>query len=223
MAWTPPARHSPIPRTPPVTDMPLRAHGLNCTLTPAAEPSSTQKMLEQVLAAIAAHGFETSQDRLVEMNIKPGVEADQGEGDDWPAVRRRILDARILVIATPIWLGQPSSIAKRAFERLNAFLSEIDDNGCYPTFGRVAVTAVVGNEDGAHHVHAEAHQALADVGFTIPAGGHPYWVGEAMGSTDFQDLDETPDNVADTIRTIASNAAHLAKLLDDRPYPAPLG
>ena len=202
--------------------MPLRAYGLNCTLTPGEEPSSTQKMLDQVLDAIGSHGFETSHDRLVELDIKPGVTADEGDGDDWPAVRRRILDARILVVATPIWMGQPSSITKRVFERLNAFLGEIDDKGCYPTFGRVAVTAVVGNEDGAHHVHAEAHQALADLGFTIPAGGHPYWVGEAMGSTDFKDLEKTPDNVAQTIRTVASNAAHLAKLLKDRPYPSPL-
>ncbi|NLB58629.1 MAG: flavodoxin family protein [Gammaproteobacteria bacterium] len=203
--------------------MPPSAYGLNCTLTPAAEPSSTQKMLDQVLAAIASHGFETSHERLVDLDIKPGVKADEGDGDDWPGVRKKILDARILVLATPIWMGQPSSITKRVFERLNAFLGEIDDDGRYPTFGRVAVTAVVGNEDGAHHVHAEAHQALADVGFTIPAAAHPYWVGEAMGSVDFKDLDKTPDKVAETIRTVASNAAHLAKLLKEQPYPAPKG
>ena len=203
--------------------MPPRAYGLNCTLTPAPEQSSTQKMLDQVLKAIAGHGFQTSHDRLVDLDIKPGVKADEGDGDDWPDVRKKILDARILVLATPIWMGQPSSITKRVFERLNAFLGEIDDDGCYPTFGRVAVTAVVGNEDGAHHVHAEAHQALADVGFTIPAAGHPYWVGEAMGSVDFKDLDKTPDKVAETIRTVASNAAHLAKLLQEHPYPAPKG
>ena len=203
--------------------MPPSAYGLNCTLTPAAEPSSTQKMLDQFLAAIASHGFETSHERLVDLDIKPGVKADEGDGDDWPGVRKKILDARILVLATPIWMGQPSSITKRVFERLNAFLGEIDDDGRYPTFGRVAVTAVVGNEDGAHHVHAEAHQALADVGFTIPAAAHPYWVGEAMGSVDFKDLDKTPDKVAETIRTVASNAAHLSKLLKEQPYPAPKG
>ena len=203
--------------------MPPSAYGLNCTLTPAAEPSSTQKMLDQVLAAIASHGFETSHERLVDLDIKPGVKADEGDGDDWPGVRKKILDARILVLATPIWMGQPSSITKRVFERLNAVLGEIGDDGRYPTFGRVAVTAVVGNEDGAHHVHAEAHQALADVGFTIPAAAHPYWVGEAMGSVDFKDLDKTPDKVAETIRTVASNAAHLAKLLNEQPYPAPKG
>lgn len=203
--------------------MPPRAFGLNCTLTPSPAPSSTQKMLDQVLEAIAGYGFETGHARLVDLDIKPGVEADEGGGDDWPGIRRRILDARILVLATPIWMGQPSSIAKRVFERLNAFLGEIGDDGRYPTFGRVAVTAVVGNEDGAHHVHAESHQALADVGFTIPAAAHPYWVGEAMGSVDYKDLDETPDKVAQTIRTVACNAAHLAKVLEDQPYPAPKG
>ena len=201
--------------------MPPCAYGLNCTLTPAPEPSSTQEMLDDVLEAIAGYGFRTSHDRLVGLDIKPGVKADEGDGDDWPDVRKKILDARILVLATPIWMGQPSSIAKRVFERLNAFLGEIDDDGRYPTFGRVAVTAVVGNEDGAHHVHAEAHQALADVGFTIPAAAHPYWVGEAMGSVDYQDLDSIPDKVAQTIRTVAANAVHLARLLEEHPYPAP--
>ena len=129
------------------------------------------------------------------------------------------MDAQILVIATPIWMGHPSSIAQRVLERLDAVLGEIGDDGRYPTFGKVAIPAVVGNEDGAHHVHAQLCQGLVDVGFTIPAGSPPYWVGEAMGSTDFKDLEATPDKVRETIRTIASNAAHLARLLAERPYP----
>ncbi len=110
-------------------------------------------------------------------------------------------------------------MAERVLERMDAFLDEIDDQGRYPTFGKVAIAAVVGNEDGAHHVCAEFFQALADVGFTIPGGAHPYWVGEAMGSTDYADLPRTPTNVAGAIRTIAGNAAHLARLLRGAPYP----
>jgi len=118
-------------------------------------------------------------------------------------------------------MGQPSSVCHRVLERMDAFLDEIDKQGRYPTFGRVAVVAVVGNEDGAHHVTAELYQALADVGFTIPGGSSAYWVGEAMGSVNYIDLDRTPKKLASTIKTLASNAAHLAALLKAKPYPAP--
>jgi multimeric flavodoxin WrbA len=89
-------------------------------------------------------------------------------------------------------MGQPSSVAKRAMERMDAFLEETDDEGRMVSYGRVAAVAVVGNEDGAHHVSAEVYQALNDVGFTIPANAVAYWVGEAMGSVNFVDLDAVP-------------------------------
>ena len=201
--------------------MALRAYGLNCTLKSGDESSSTQKLLDQMLRALGKHDVETASDRVANFNVKPGVTADEGDGDEWPQLRKRIMEADILVVATPIWMGQPSSVCKRVLERLDAVLSEIDDDGRYPTFGKVAVAAVVGNEDGAHHCCAEIYQALTDVGFTIPGASPPYWVGEAMGSTDYQDLERTPKKVAETIRTIASNAAHLAQLLKDSPYPKP--
>ena len=199
--------------------MSLTAFGLNCTLKSGNAPSSTQRMLDQVLEALGRHDVRTSSARVVDFDVKPGVRADEGDGDQWPELRTRIMDAQILVIATPIWMGHPSSIAQRVLERLDAVLGEIGDDGRYPTFGKVAIPAVVGNEDGAHHVHAQLCQGLVDVGFTIPGGSPPYWVGEAMGSTDFKDLEATPDKVRETIRTIASNAAHLARLLAERPYP----
>ncbi len=201
--------------------MALHAFGLNCTLKAGEEPSSTQKLLDQLLRAIARHGPATSHARVANFNVKPGVKADEGDGDEWPKLRKQVMDAQILVLATPIWMGQPSSIAKRVVERMDAFLDEIDKQGRYPTFGKVAVCAVVGNEDGAHHVCAEVYQALTDVGFTIPGGSPPYWVGEAMGSVDYKDLDRTPKKLGDTIKTIASNAVHLATLLQSKPYPAP--
>jgi multimeric flavodoxin WrbA len=199
--------------------MDLRAFGLNCTLKASPAGSSTQKMLDLLLASIAKHGVATSHARVVDHDVKPGVTADEGDGDAWPGLRRQIMDAQIFVLATPIWLGQPSSVAKRVLERLDAVLGEIGDDGRYPTFGKVAIVGVVGNEDGAHHVCAEVYQALTDVGFTVPAGSGAYWVGEAMGSTDFKDLDEVPDKVGKTISTLAGNAVHLARLLQQSPYP----
>ncbi|MEG3192552.1 flavodoxin family protein [Lysobacter sp. D1-1-M9] len=197
----------------------LSAYGLNCTLKGGPAESSTQKMLDQVLQAIAGHGARTASDRAVDHDIKPGVRSDEGAGDAWPMLRQRVLASDIFVLATPIWLGQPSSVCKRVLERMDAFLGETDDRSRYPSYGRVAAVCVVGNEDGAHHVCAELYQALADVGFTIPAAGAVYWVGEAMHSTDFKDLDKTPDKVASTIKMLASNATHLAGLLKQQTYP----
>ena len=199
----------------------LSAFGMNCTLKSGPKRSSTQKLLDQILHAMTKYDVEVSSVRVADHNVKTGVKADEGEGDEWPALRRSVLEANILVMASPIWMGQPSSVCKRVLERMDAFLDEIDKQGRYPTFGRVAVVAVVGNEDGAHHVTAELYQALADVGFTIPGGSSAYWVGEAMGSKNYVDLDRTPKKVASTIKTLASNSAHLAALLKNNPYPAP--
>jgi multimeric flavodoxin WrbA len=201
--------------------MSLAAFGLNCTLKSGPKPSSTQKLLDQMLKALAGHGVSTSSERAVDHDIKPGVSADEGDGDGWPPLLQRIMDAQILVIATPIWMGQPSSVSKRILERLDAVLDDIDAKGRYPTFGKVAIVGVVGNEDGAHHVTAELYQALADVGFSIPGGSSAYWVGEAMGKVDYKDLSRTPKKLVQTIKTQASNAAHLARLLDKTPYPGP--
>lgn len=199
--------------------MTLKAFALNCTLKRGGEPSSTHLMLTKVLEALRPHGIEGEIVRAVDHDIRAGVTSDEGEGDAWPTLRKKIVDADILILGTPVWLGQPSSVAKRVLERLDAFLGETDDRGRMPSFGRVAVAAVVGNEDGAHHCHAEIFQALNDVGFTIPAGAGTYWVGEAMGKVDFKDLKSTPEKVEQTNRMLAANAAHLARLLKQDGYP----
>ncbi len=199
--------------------MPLTAIALNCTLKPGKEKSSTDKLLGEVLGELKGHKISGESVRVADLNIEPGVTSDEGAGDDWPGLRAKILAADILVLGTPIWLGQPSSVAKRVLERMDAFLSETDDHKRMPSFGKVAVVAVVGNEDGAHHCHAEIFQALSDVGFTIPAGAGTYWVGQAMGKVDYKDLKQPYDKTVQTSRMLASNAAHLAKLLSAARYP----
>ncbi|PXY36896.1 flavodoxin [Prauserella flavalba] len=198
----------------------MRALALACSLKPSAERSSSQLIAEQVLGELRSHGVEGEVVRVVDHDIKPGVEADMGDGDEWPRLRERIAEADILLISTPTWVGHMSSVAQRVLERLDAELSETDDEGRPSMFGKVAVTAVVGNEDGAHKITADLYQALADTGFTIPAQGGTYWNNEAMNPTDYQDLDETPKAVASTNATLARNAAHLARLLRADQYPA---
>ena len=199
--------------------MRLKALAFNCTLKPSSAPSSTEKLLREMLQALEQYETEGDVVRAVDFNIKPGVKSDEGEGDDWPALRERVLAADILLLGSPIWLGQPSSVSKRVLERMDAFLGEKDDRGRMPSYGKVAVAVVTGNEDGAHHVGAEFQQALTEVGFTIPAGGVTYWVGEAMHGTDYKDLKAPPEVVTNWTKMLASNTAHLSRLLQRENYP----
>ncbi|HKU92451.1 MAG TPA: flavodoxin family protein [Sphingomicrobium sp.] len=201
--------------------MPLSAIALNCTLKRSGgEPSSTDKMIGVIAAELRKRGVEVRDTiRVADHDVKPGVTSDEGNGDAWPDIRKRILDCDMLIFGTPIWLGQPSSLAKRVLERMDAFFSETDDNGRMPSFGKIAVVGIVGNEDGAHHVTAELLQALNDTGWTIAAQAACYWVGEAMHKTDFKDLPKVPDNVQGLAGILAADAVHLANLLQRHPYP----
>ena len=201
--------------------MGLKALALNCTLKPeGGEPSSTDAMIAVLKKAFAGQGVGLTETvRVSALDIRPGVTSDEGDGDQWPGLREKILAHDILLFGGPIWLGQISSIAKRVLERMDAFLDETDERGRMPSYGKVAVAAIVGNEDGAHGSSAQLFQALNDVGWTIPAVAACYWVGEAMGSTDFRDLKRTPEKVEETARMVAGNAAHLAALLKANPYP----
>jgi multimeric flavodoxin WrbA len=199
----------------------LSCLALNCTLEPEG-PSSTELLLRQVLAQLARLGATGEVVRVAALDVRPGVTSKaQGPGDDWPALRQLVLDADIVLLGTPVWMGNPSSVCRRVLERMDGFLSETDDEGRMVTFGKVAGVVVVGNEDGAHNVIAQCYQGLADVGFSFPTNAATYWVGEAMGSVDYKDLDGVPEKVADTTAMMATNVAHLARLLRDHPFPPP--
>lgn len=201
--------------------MPLKALALNCTLkADSRQESSTDAMIAVLTKAFSKNDVTVSETvRVAALDIRPGVSSDEGDGDAWPGLREKILAHDIVIFGGPIWMGQISSIAKRVLERMDAFLSETDDEGRMPSYGKVAVAAIVGNEDGAHFCSAQLFQALNDVGWTIPAVAACYWVGEAMGSVDFKDLGETPEAVMKTAEMVAGNAAHLASLLQSSPYP----
>lgn len=199
---------------------PLTATAINCSLSAKGRASSTDAMIAVLAEHFAALGVTVADPiRIAAHNVKWGVSSNQGPDDDWPKIREQILAADILIFGTPIWMGQASSVAKLVMERMDAFLSETDDRGRMPSYSKVAVTAIVGNEDGAHNVSAQIFQALNDVGWTIPAVAACYWVGEAMGSTDFKDLEHRPRKVTETAKMVAANAAHLARLLKQAPYP----
>lgn len=201
--------------------MPLLAQPINCTLkSQPGEDSSTDAMIALLAKEFTALDVKVAPTiRIASHHVPPGVTSDEGDGDEWPDIRAKILKADILVFGTPIWMGQAGSVAKRALERMDAFLDETDEAGRMPSYSKVAIAAIVGNEDGAHAASAQIFQSLNDVGWTIPAVAACYWVGEAMGSVDFKDLKTTPEKVAKTAKMVASNATHLAGLLKAKPFP----
>ena len=141
---------------------PIKALAINCTLKRSPTESSTDLICSHLREAYGNHDVELEVIRAVDHRILEGVTTDEGDGDEWPAINEKVLDARILVLATPIWMGNPSSVCRKVLERLDALLSETDDEGRLVAFGRVGAALTVGNEDGAHNVGAQVFQGLND-------------------------------------------------------------
>ena len=201
--------------------MPLHALVLNCTLKRSPEASNTEALAGVLRDALEAGGVACEMLRVVDHDVLPGVSSDEGEGDEWPAIRNRILASEILVLATPTWFGQPSSVVKRVLERMDAMLSETDEDGLPVAFNRVAGFVVTGNEDGAHHVIAELAQAVNDIGYTVPAQAWTYWnKGPGPGPT-YLETDEGHEWSARTARTAAGNLIAVAEALASHPLPKP--
>jgi multimeric flavodoxin WrbA len=196
---------------------------LNCTLKPSPAESNTEALANVVAQALGDHGVDVEHVRVVDHDVRPGVSSDEGDGDEWPAIREMILGAQILVIASPTWLGQPSSVAKRVLERMDAMLSEQDDEGRPVAFNRVAGVVVTGNEDGAHHVISEITGALIDIGFTVPGQSWTYWNRGPGPGPSFLEEEEGREWSRSTGVAAASNLAAVARALADKPVPAPPG
>lgn len=197
----------------------MRALVLNCTLKPSPEVSNTEALARVLMDEWGCAGIETELIRLVDLNIKPGVKTDEGDGDDWPKVHEKIYACDILLIATPTWLGQMSSVAKRALERMDAILSETDEENRTAVMGKVAGVVVTGNEDGAHHIVATVAQPLIDIGFTVPGQSWTYWhLGPGPGP-DYTDTPKAHDYSDRVGRNAARNLAFVARALSGVDFP----
>ena len=199
----------------------MKALLINCTLKPSPEQSNTEALAEVVADALRGEGVDVASVRVVDHSIPPGVETKMGEGDEWPAIHDQILDSEILIFATPTWLARPSSIAQRVLERMDAMLSETDDDERPVAYNRVAGVVVTGNEDGAHHVISEVSGALGDIGFTIPGQAWTYWNKGPGPGEDYSETEEGREWSHSTGRAAASNLLASARALEAKPIPAP--
>ena len=199
----------------------MKATILNCTLKPSPATSNTEALARVVMGALSERDVEVELIRIVDHDVKPGVSSDEGDGDAWPGIRARILGSEILVIAAPTWLGHPSSVAQQVLERLDAMISETDDEGRPVAYNRVAGVVVTGNEDGAHHVVSEISGALIDIGFTIPGQAWTYWNRGPGPGPSYLDTEEGHDWSHSTGEAAAANLVAAARALAANPIPKP--
>jgi multimeric flavodoxin WrbA len=196
---------------------------LNCTLKPSPAESNTEALAKVVVKALEGQGVTTELVRVADYDVRPGVSSDEGDGDQWPRLRAKVLEAEILVMASPTWLGMMSSVAKRVLERMDAMLSETDDQERPVAYNRVAGVVVTGNEDGAHHVINEIAGALGDIGFTIPGQAWTYWNKGPGPGPSYTETDEGHEWSASTGEAAAGNLVAVARALQATPMPPPAG
>jgi multimeric flavodoxin WrbA len=200
----------------------LRAVYINCTLNPSPAPSHTQTLMNTSIALMRRLGVAVEEFRAVDHHLAPGVYPDMTEHgadrDDWPAIQDRVMAANVLVIGTPIWLGDKSSVCTRVIERLYAYSSMLNDEGQYAYYGRVGGCLVTGNEDGVKHCSMNILYSLQHLGYVIPPQADAGWIGEVGPGPSYGDDGIGFDNDFTNRNTtfMTWNLLHLARMLKDR-------
>jgi multimeric flavodoxin WrbA len=201
----------------------LKATFLNCTLKKSPKVSSTQALIDKVIALMAPMGVQCEVVRVVDHHVPFGITSDQGAGDEWPAILRKLRASDIIVIGTPIWFGVRGSVTQLVIERLDGTYQERDARGQYPLYGKVAGVIVAGNDDGAHDAAATTLFNLVQLGCMVPPSADCYWVGEAGPGPSY--LDAGGDRHLHTNRTaryLAHNTVWFARLLREHRIPTDL-
>jgi multimeric flavodoxin WrbA len=200
----------------------LSAVFINTSLKRSSETSHTQTLMDVAIAIMEAQGVRTTTLRAADLDIPPGVQPDMTEhgrdSDGWPTVQKQVMAANILVIGTPIWLGDKSSICTRVIERLYGYSGRLNDKGQWAYYGRVGGCIVTGNEDGIKHCAMNILYSLQHLGYVIPPQADAGWIGEAGPGPSYGDegkvgLDN--DFTRRNITFMAWNLMHMARMLKD--------
>jgi multimeric flavodoxin WrbA len=200
----------------------LRAVYINCTLKRSPEPSNTQGLMDIAIEIMRRNGVEVSNIRAIDHAIASGVYEDMTEHgwkqDDWPGIQQQVMDADILVLGSPIWLGEKSSVCTRVVERLYGYSGNLNEDGQWAYYGRVGGCLITGNEDGIKHCAMNILYSLQHLGFTIPPQSDAGWIGEAGPGPSYLDPEEgglENDFTNRNTTFMAWNLMHLAQMLKD--------
>lgn len=201
----------------------LSALFVNCTLKRSPEVSNTEGLAKISMGILEANGVRTEMIRALDHDLATGVWPDMTEhgwdADEWPAVFDKVMTADILVLCTPIWLGEKSSVCTQVIERLYGNSHLLNEAGQYRYYGRVGGCLVTGNEDGVKHCAMNVLYSLQHLGYTIPPQADAGWIGEAGPGPSY--LDEGsggPENDFTNRNTtfMTWNLMHLARMLKDQ-------
>ncbi|WP_062321302.1 flavodoxin family protein [Halolactibacillus sp. JCM 19043] len=194
---------------------------LNASLKDSSEPSHTQGLYERARKLYEQEGAQTESVRLADYDIRHGVTGDEGDGDEWPQLLEKVIQADIVLIGTPLWLGEKSSLATQAIERLYGTSGDTNDKGQAIYYNKVGGVVITGNEDGAKHAAASILYGLSHIGFVIPPNVDAYWVGEAGPGPSYMDGKASENAFTNKhIEMLVYNTLYFAKLLKDHPIPA---
>jgi multimeric flavodoxin WrbA len=200
----------------------LRAVYVNCTLKRSPELSHTQALGDRSIAILEANGVAVDVVRAVDRQIATGVHGDMtAHGwavDEWPEIYEQVMAANILVLLTPIWLGEKSSVCTQVVERLYANSHLLNDHGQWAYYGRVGGCIVTGNEDGAKHCAMNVLYSLQHLGYVIPPQADAAWLGEAGPGPSYADPGSGgPENEFTNRNTtfMTWNLLHMARMLKD--------
>jgi multimeric flavodoxin WrbA len=200
----------------------LQALFLNCTLKRSPDISHTQGLIDISKAIMEKMGVSIEVLRPVEYNIAYGVWPDMKdhgwENDDWPEIYEKVKAANILVITSPIWLGEKSSVCTKVIERLYSTSGDLNEHGQYAYYGRVGGCLITGNEDGAKHCSMNILYSLQHLGYVIPPQADAAWLGEAGPGPSYLDTGSGgPENDFTNRNTtfMTWNLMHLARMIKD--------
>jgi multimeric flavodoxin WrbA len=214
----------------------LKAIFINCTLKKSPDQSHTQGLMDRSVSIMKKEGISVDLIRFIDHEVATGIYPDMTEHgwekDEWPAITQRILNADILVVGTPIWLGEKSSQAQKLIERLYSLSGKLNDRGQYLYYGKVGGCLITGNEDGVKHCAMGILYSLQHVGYSIPPQADSGWIGEvgpgpSYGDTEWKGEKINPPVGYDSEFTnrnttfMTYNLLHLANMLKSQDgYPA---
>ncbi|RDU38190.1 flavodoxin family protein [Neobacillus piezotolerans] len=202
--------------------MTIKALVLNCSLKDSTQPSNTRALIDEIVKIFNQNGVVTEVLRMADYSIGFGVTNEAvNDNDQWPEIFEKVKQADILLLGSPIWLGEQSSLATLVVERLYGGSSLTNEKGQYLYYNKVGGVVVTGNEDGAKNVSSYLIYALSHIGFTIPPNVDTYWVGEAGPGPSFIEAKGNQNEFTVQHAKIAAyNLLHFARLLKEHPIPA---
>ena len=205
----------------------LKALYINCSIKKDPKDSHTQLLMNRAMGIMREQGVEVDLVHVLEHQVAFGMEKDLTEHgwekDDWPKIQKKIMEADIFVLGSPIWLGVKSSIATLVIERMYAYSGDRNKKGQYLYYGKTAGCIITGNEDGIKHCAMDILYAMQHIGYAIPPQADCGWIGEAGPGPSYGDIDKATgkpvgyDNDFTNRNTtfMAWNLMHMAKMLKD--------